>query len=573
MIWNYFKNRRFKEGWQLILPYIYETATDLVAHPTFAQLYKKENSIFVRFSAAAGGAIVDLMQTGLEAATNFRRFIGVSTPGANPPAGNFDLYFSDTGQPYYIDSSGNKLDIPHSGTYKGELNGLRFDGVNGQCLVANNDNINFGTGDFSLEAFFLYPTIPSPPKYILAKGGGGIIGTAIYIDTNGTINIQIQDAGGNTTITSTAQVANKWLHLIAIYKRDGLCTIYVNNKVSGSGSISTRSGSITNTSRNLSVGSFGGSDYFNCLTSFVRLHNYALTAADVQARWNAGRPELWRTPYALQNGKQNVAINGTFDSNVTGWSATRCTIIWDAGQFARCTQNDTGNNTFNISQTSLTISKRYKITFRAKSPNITTLPGIISAHFTDIVNQIRPNLSTDWQNYELYGTALETIFILYGSTAGVAVGSIVDFDDIVIQQLGCVLELRGENAGHNTWLDTSGNNLHGTVSGGAIPLIRPAEQKIVVTTTSTTPTISIPAGYAVERINMTTAQNLTVIQVQQATSLLNLITGESLNNGSISFQVAKHRKYATANNLNLTLTGNGGLGTTVTVELKKSESL
>ena len=53
-----------------------------------------------------GGAAINLGLTGSEAATAYRRFIGVSAPAATPLAGNFDLSVDVSGNPFLVNSQG-----------------------------------------------------------------------------------------------------------------------------------------------------------------------------------------------------------------------------------------------------------------------------------------------------------------------------------------------------------------------------------------------------------------------------------------------------------------------------------
>ena len=85
-----------------------------------------------------------------------------------------------------------------------------------------------------------------------------------------------------------------------------------------------------------------------------------------------------------------------------------------------------------------------------------------------------------------------------------------------LRQIGCILNLQPENIGHNQWLDSSGNNFHGTVSG-AIPINLPTNhvEKYVDLTVTGDTTFTLPIGYKITSIiahetNSAAAGNLTV---------------------------------------------------------------
>ena len=73
-----------------------------------------------------------------------------------------------------------------------------------------------------------------------------------------------------------------------------------------------------------------------------------------------------------------------------------------------------------------------------------------------------------------------------------------------VVQIGCVLDLNPESVGHNQWLDNSGNNLHGTVSG-ALPTNLPTthtEKYINLAVTDDT-SFTLPKGYLISSIILT----------------------------------------------------------------------
>jgi len=122
-------------------------------------------------------------------------------------------------------------------------------------------------------------------------------------------------------------------------------------------------------------------------------------------------------------------------------------------------------------------------------------------------------------------------------------------------------------------MDNSSNALHGIVSGATpLNLNIGAKQTAYLSTTSTTPTMTdvIPGGWKVNSISIETAQNLTVISATQETSSIALIAGKTLNNGKMVWStMADHMLYAsgTPKDIVFALTGNGGVGAKIYVEL------
>ena len=144
----------------------------------------------------------------------------------------------------------------------------------------------------------------------------------------------------------------------------------------------------------------------------------------------------WNKELVGLNGQtmgNNLIINGTFDTNVDGWTATRATLTWQLGGFCRLTQNQTASNTMVIQQ-SLTVGKRYLITFDAKAPVITSKPGVIAAHFSNIIAISNPDLSPNWQKYAYEATAKVSL-VLYLPLGSVDPGTVVDVDNISVVEL------------------------------------------------------------------------------------------------------------------------------------------
>lgn len=79
--------------------------------------------------------------------------------------------------------------------------------------------------------------------------------------------------------------------------------------------------------------------------------------------------------------------------------------------------------------------------------------------------------------------------------------TVVYFDDVSLTQIGCVLQLEQDGIGHNQWIDKSGNELHGTVSG-ALPTNLPTDhrEKYVDLTLTGDSSFTLPKGYQVKSI-------------------------------------------------------------------------
>jgi hypothetical protein len=130
---------------------------------------------------------------------------------------------------------------------------------------------------------------------------------------------------------------------------------------------------------------------------------------------------------------EELATNGTFDSNVSGFTTSRCDLTWNPNGYATVTGTDASN--FAILQSGVqVIGKRYRFSFWAKSDDITDPASMISAHYDELKVVKQPNLSSQWQEYIFEGIA-KTIFVIYPSGSASSTGQSVDVDNISIKEI------------------------------------------------------------------------------------------------------------------------------------------
>lgn len=101
-------------------------------------------------------------------------------------------------------------------------------------------------------------------------------------------------------------------------------------------------------------------------------------------------------------------------------------------------------------------------------------------------------------NFTDAGAADNSVGTEFVATA-VAAG-VLDGGDTVTR-LGCVAQYKQPGIGHNQWLDNSGNELHGTVSGAvAINLPASHEEKYIDLTVTGNGSFTLPMGYKIKSI-------------------------------------------------------------------------
>jgi hypothetical protein len=173
-----------------------------------------------------------------------------------------------------------------------------LDGSTGYVSALNAPQINFGTGDLSVDAWIKTASgtngrntqaivdkrVQNPP--------GTYFGYSLYVSTNGYLGFQLAD-GSFVNYNSSTNVADNTFHHVAatLDRTANVVTLYVDGVSVGAASTAGQTGTTTNTSE-LRIGRNSatppGPAFFNGLIDEVELFNRALTAAEVASISGAG---------------------------------------------------------------------------------------------------------------------------------------------------------------------------------------------------------------------------------------------------------------------------------------------
>jgi len=198
----------------------------------------------------------------------------------------------------------------------GDIGGYLMDKADDAVSIINNDNLNFGTGDFSIETYFQVNNI-SGNNTLFNKGSlGSGLGYSLQVDfLNNFISLSFTDAVTGdklcNLISTSAISINTTYHLVVVVDRDGNAIAYLNGVLTGSAvNISAYGASISTITtayigRNFASGFFGGKIYS------IRLYNKALTATEIANIYNNGRPDLYKLPYSDTAANQTSLTSGT----------------------------------------------------------------------------------------------------------------------------------------------------------------------------------------------------------------------------------------------------------------------
>ena len=242
--------------------------------------------------------------------------------------------------------------------------------------------------------------------------------------------------------------------------------------------------------------------FFDGSISRFKAHNRALSAAEVRASYNGQA-----VPYEYVGAKQDELVtNGTFETDLSDWTegseipAARVTTNAATGsasvEFAQLAAGESlagsSNNWFGDDSVFLNDGKRYKVTFscaRASGTGVlevgngywgacqvngataTQINNIADAALwikTPTVSQssVTPSVgSLAWIKVD-YEFTTHVIGASGRDNLNFAVNGIATWyvDDVSVTQIGCVAEYLPSGINATQWVDTSGNNLHGSTS-------------------------------------------------------------------------------------------------------------
>ena len=180
--------------------------------------------------------------------------------------------------------------------------GMKFDGSNGY-IVADNSNLNFGTGSFSIDEWIRVDALPGTTSVLVEKRqflNPTAAGYVLSVDNTGSLGFTIQDGTNSAAVQTTTPITDSNFHLIAMVvdRTSSNVTIYLDGVLQQTAS-TTSVGSVTNTGRlfigHHSLDSGTSAVDFNGVIDELEIFNRALTVGEITefstraARVNAGR--------------------------------------------------------------------------------------------------------------------------------------------------------------------------------------------------------------------------------------------------------------------------------------------
>ena len=161
-----------------------------------------------------------------------------------------------------------------------------------------------GSSNFTISFWFNAQTINATQQDIITSSSGQL---CFYIrTTTNYLSFFIPTGGGTSAIdiaiSSFAIASNTWYNVVGVFQTNGVCSLYINNVLIGSGSQTGGFGTVTTTS--LYIGSYNGNQSFNGYIDDFRLYNYAVSM-NQRITWRG----LGTSVFSSQG--NGVAWNGT----------------------------------------------------------------------------------------------------------------------------------------------------------------------------------------------------------------------------------------------------------------------
>ena len=337
--------------------------------------------------------------------------------------------------------------------------------------IADNIDLDVGTDDFSQTIVFK-PNTVSGTQYLINKEAGGV-GYGIYlIDDDIYIRFDDNNADASAIILIAQFVADKWYSLSVSFDRSGNATAILNGTISGTVDISGTNLTLDNTGAYRVGSTTAGASFFDGYIGLNLHWNRALTTAEMLdiSQWKSNNPPISFVDVGANQDVVSLANNGfetgistppanwTNQGNQVGSSVADGTAP-EGSNVMEIVASGAGSSSNRIYGTNiLTEGIRYRQTFYAKSISGNTV--LHSQHTANVTDGV--TITGSWVKYSVEFIAFSALRGAYFYLEGAGTCRV---DDIILTQIGNILNLNESGIGHNTWMGNSGNDLFGTVSG------------------------------------------------------------------------------------------------------------
>jgi hypothetical protein len=146
-----------------------------------------------------------------------------------------------------------------------------FDGSGDYLSGSSSANLDFGTGDFTVEMFVYVIAYPGSSISIFAGGGsGGGSNINLYVGTNGYVGATFDGVGEDAATAAGAIKTGNWQH-VALVRSGNNFTIYINGVSAATGSTANASTFYGGSGWFIGANGAGSNQYLNGYVSSVRV--------------------------------------------------------------------------------------------------------------------------------------------------------------------------------------------------------------------------------------------------------------------------------------------------------------
>ena len=223
------------------------------------------------------------------------------TPTLAPITANLRLYYDPSNPSSYPGSGTTITDLSGNGR-NGTMSNItytspafNFNGTNSTISTPDNELLEPGIGNWTMEAWVNYSVISGSTRIILAKADGGAAADWGYGLRTSAVGLTFGEVGDGTTSIQTSGstlTTNVWYQVVAVWTNFGTNNFELFINGISQGSTSHSFASIRSTINPLYIGSFNNgqfSQWLNGKVGIVRLYNSALTSPQVLQNFNADK--------------------------------------------------------------------------------------------------------------------------------------------------------------------------------------------------------------------------------------------------------------------------------------------
>lgn len=262
-------------------------------------------------------------------------------------------------------------------------NCLYFNGKN-YVWVNDTDTNNFNTNDFTIQTWIKTSTV-ADNRNLLSKGAGNGYNGWRFGIRNGIPNMLIGDTLGFTEgdLGTTSLADNKWHLLSIVYNRNSNAEAFIDGKSVGTRDISTRTGSVNNSS-GLYIGHPFAS--FTGHLDDIKLFPYARTLTQIKADYATGLAGLASSQdnsvnigpassnslsnglvgyWKMDEGVGTSIVDSSGNNNLATFATGDSAPTWSNGKFGS-SPNFSGNDYSEINYSNALNPNQFSISFWAK---------------------------------------------------------------------------------------------------------------------------------------------------------------------------------------------------------------